>query len=168
LSAVILAVKFADVALAIHIMAVVVTFGVLFSYPIIFTVGKRLDPRAMPWMHRVQVEIGRRLISPGLVVVLGFGIYLASHEHQWSRFYVQWGMAVVVIIGAAAGLFFAPRDRRLAELAQRDIDAAGRAGSESVMLSAEYESVARQVAIGGTIIDLLILATILFMTLHTG
>jgi hypothetical protein len=165
LPAVILAVKFADVALAIHIMGVVVAFGVLFSYPIIFTVGKRLDPRAMPWMHRVSVEISRRLILPGLVVVLGFGIYLAGHEHQWSKFYVQWGMAVVVIIGAAAGVFFTPRDRRLAELAQRDIDAAG---PGAVTLSAEYESLARQVAIGGTVVNLLILATILFMTVHTG
>jgi hypothetical protein len=97
--------------------------------------------------------------------VLGFGIYLASHEHQWSKFYVQWGMAVVVIIGAAAGVFFTPRDRRLAELAQRDIDAAG---PGAVTLSAEYESLARQVAIGGTVVNLLILATILFMTVHTG
>jgi uncharacterized membrane protein len=160
-----LAVKFADVALAIHIMAVVVAFGVLFSYPLIFTVGRRLDPRAMPWMHRVQVEIWRRLVSPGLLVVLVFGIYLASHEHQWSKFYVQWGLAAVVIIGAAAGAFFTPKERRLAELAQRDLDAAG---SGELAFSAEYESLARQVAIGGAVADLLILATILFMTLHTG
>jgi hypothetical protein len=165
LPAVILAVKFADVALAIHIMAVVIAFGVLFSYPIIFTVGRRLDPRATPWMHRVQVEIWRRLVSPGLVLVLGFGIYLASHEHQWSKFYVQWGLAVVVIIGAAAGVFFTPKERRLAELAQRDIEGAG---PGQLTLSAEYGSLARQVAIGGAIADLLILATILFMTLHTG
>jgi hypothetical protein len=116
-------------------------------------------------MHRVQVEIWRRLVSPGLVLVLGFGIYLASHEHQWSKFYVQWGLAVVVIIGAAAGVFFTPKERRLAELAQRDIEGAG---PGQLTLSAEYGSLARQVAIGGAIADLLILATILFMTLHTG
>jgi hypothetical protein len=160
-----LAVKFVDVALAIHIMAVVVAFGVTFAYPIIHTVGKRLDPRAMPWMHRVQVEIARRLITPGLVVILAFGIYLTSHEHQWSTFYVQWGLAVVVILGAAAGAFFTPKERRLAELAQRDVDAAGPGALE---FSAEYESLAKQVAVGGAIADLLILATILFMTLHTG
>lgn len=160
-----LATSFNDVAIAIHVMAIVVAFGVTFAYPIIFTVGKRLDPRAMPWMHRMQVEIGRRLITPGLVVVLGFGIYLASHEHQWSKFYVGWGLAVVLVIGAMAGMFFAPRERRLAELAERDIASAG---AGEVKLSAEYESLAAQVAIGGAFADLLILATILFMTLHTG
>src|SRR5262245_49821109 len=102
----ILATSFTDVAVAIHIMAVVVAFGVTFAYPIIFTVGRRLDPRAMPWMHRMQVIIGQRLISPGLLVILGFGIYLASHEHQWSKFYVGFGLAVVVIIGALGGAFF--------------------------------------------------------------
>jgi hypothetical protein len=161
----ILAVKFVDVALAIHIMAVVVAFGVTFAYPIIHTVGRRLDPRAMPWMHQVQVEIGRRLITPGLVVILAFGIYLASHEHQWSTFYVQWGLAVVVLLGGAAGAFFIPKERRLAQLAQRDVEAAGPGELE---YSAEYESLAQQVAIVGAIVDLLILATILLMTLHTG
>jgi hypothetical protein len=161
----ILAVKFADVALAIHIMAVVVAFGVTFAYPIIFTVGKRLDPRAMPWMHRVQVVISRRLITPGLLVVLVFGIYLASHEHQWSHFYVSWGVGAVIVLGGMAGAFFMPRERRLAELAQRDVDAAG---PGELTLSAEYEALAQQVGIGGALADLLILVTILFMTLHTG
>ena len=161
----ILSTSFTDVAVAIHIMAVVVGLGVTFAYPIIFTVGRRLDPRAMPWMHRVQVVIGQRLISPGLVVILGFGIYLASHEHQWSKFYVGWGLAVVVILGGLGGAFFNPKEKRLAELAERDIAAAG---PGDLTFSAEYESIARQVAIAGVVADVLILATILFMTLHTG
>jgi hypothetical protein len=163
--AVIEAVTFFQIALAIHVMAVVVAFGVTFAYPIIHTVGSRIDPRAMPWMHRVQVEIWRRLITPGLVVVLAFGIYLASKLHQWSTFYVSWGVAVVIILGAMAGLFFTPREKRLAELAQRDVDAAG---AGQVTFSADYQALARRVAIGNAIADLLILATILFMTLQTG
>jgi hypothetical protein len=162
---VIVATSFTDVAVAIHIMGVVVALGVTFAYPIIFTVGRRMDPRAMPWMHRVQVEIGRRLINPGLVVILGFGIYLASHEHQWSKFYVGWGLAVLVILGGLGGAFFTPREQRLAELADRDIAAAG---TGEVEFSQEYESLATQVVIVGAIANLLILATILFMTLHTG
>jgi hypothetical protein len=162
---VIVATSFTDVAVAIHIMAVVIAFGVTFAYPLIFTVGKRLDPRAMPWMHRIQVELDRKLTAPGLVVVLGFGIYLASHLHQWSHFYVQWGLGVVVVLGGMLGMFFTPIERRLAELAQRDVDAAG---AGPVQLSAEYEAAALRYAIVGTIANLLILATILFMTLHTG
>jgi hypothetical protein len=159
------AVTFFQVALAIHIMAVVAAFGVTFAYPIIQAVGIRIDPRAMPWLHRVQVELGRRLIMPGLAVVLVFGIYLASKLHQWSTFYVSWGVVVVVILGAMGGLFFTPRERRLAELAQRDIDASG---SGEVTFSPDYRALSRRVAIGGAFCNVLILATILFMTLQTG
>ena len=35
------AVAFFEVVLAIHIMAVIVTFGVTFAYPIMFSVGAR-------------------------------------------------------------------------------------------------------------------------------
>jgi hypothetical protein len=158
------AVTFFQVALAIHIMAVVAALGVIFAYPIIEAVGIRIDPRAMPTLHRVQVEIGRRLTMPGLAVVLVFGMYLASKLHQWSTFYVSFGLVVVVILGAM-GLFFTPREKRLAELAQRDVDAAG---AGQVTFSADYKALSRRVAIGGAIADVLILATILFMTLQTG
>lgn len=159
------AVSFFQIALAIHIMAVVAAFGVMFAYPIMHAVGIRIDPRAMPWLHRVQVEIGRRLIGPGLVVVLVFGIYLASKLHQWSTFYVSFGLVVVVILGAMGGLFFTPREKRLAELAQRDVDAAG---AGQVTFGDDYQALSRRVAIGGAFADVLILATILFMTLQTG
>ena len=77
------AVTFADFVLALHILAVVVAFGVTFAYPIFALVGGRMDPRAMPWFHRMQQAIGRRLINPGLAIVLIAGIYLASHLDQW-------------------------------------------------------------------------------------
>ena len=79
-----------NLVLAVHISAVMVAFGVTFAYPIVAVVGERLDRRAMPWFHRVQVAISRRLINPGLLVVLLAGIVLASDEHQWKHFYVQW------------------------------------------------------------------------------
>src|SRR5436305_12950196 len=121
-------VAFYQVVLAVHIMAVVVAFGVTFAYPLFGLIGQRLDPRAMPWYHRMQVLIGQRLVSPGLLVVLVAGIYLASKLHQWSQFYVQWGLGVAILLGALGGLYFAPRERRLAELSERDLAAAGGGG----------------------------------------
>lgn len=157
-------VAFYQVVLAIHIMAVVVAFGVTFAYPLFDVIGHRLDPRAIPWYHRMQVLIGQRLITPGLAVVLIAGIYLASKLHQWGQFYVQWGLAVAVVLGALGGLFFAPRERRLAELAERDLSAS--AGAE-VTWSEEYLATRRLNAIVGSASSLLVLVTVYLMTVQS-
>ena len=81
-----------EVVLAIHIMAVVVTFGVTFAYPIMFAVAARHDPRSLPLLHRIEYTIERMLVNPGLLLVLLAGVYLASKGHDWSHFFVQWGL----------------------------------------------------------------------------
>ncbi len=86
--------------LAIHIMAVVVAFGVTFAYPIMFAVAARHDPRGLPLLHRIEYTIERMLINPGLPLVLIAGIYLASKGHYWSDFFVQWGLGAAIVIGA--------------------------------------------------------------------
>ncbi len=159
------AVAFFKVVLAIHIMAAVVAFGVRFAYPIIFPVVEKADPRALPAVHRAQLAIGQRLIQPGLGVVLLAGIYLASKLHEWSAFYVQWGFGVVIVLGALGGLFFAPTERRMIELADRDVAAAG---DGEVTLSQEYRATARRVAQVGAAMSVLVLVTIYFMVAHTG
>ena len=53
------ALLFYEVVLALHIIAVVVAFGVTFAYPIIFTVITRQDPRALPALHRAEHAIER-------------------------------------------------------------------------------------------------------------
>jgi hypothetical protein len=155
------AARFYDYVLALHIAAVVVAFGVTFAYPIVFTVGARLDARHMGWFHRLQEQIGKRLIQPGLAVVLVAGIYLASDAHVWSQFYVGWGMAAAIVLGALGGMFFAPRERRLAELADQDIAAAGEG---PVTFSTEYQRINGQVARVGGLVSLLVLVTIVIMT----
>jgi hypothetical protein len=155
------AARFYDYVLAVHIAAVVVAFGVTFAYPVVFTVGARLDPRHMGWFHRLQEQIGKRLIQPGLAVVLVAGIYLASDAGVWSEFYVGWGMAAAIVVGALGGMFFAPRERRLAVLADQDIAAAGEG---PVTFSAEYQRINGQVARVGGLVSLLVLVTIVIMT----
>jgi hypothetical protein len=159
------AVLFAQVVLAVHIAAVMIAFGVTFAYPLFVVAGTRIDPRAMPWFHRVQVVIGQRLINPGLAVVLLAGIYLASKLHQWHAFYVQWGLAVVVVLGAIEGAIMIPRERKLAELADRDIAASG---SGEVAWSPEYDSLIKRVTTVGTVMSLLVLITVYLMTVQAG
>ncbi|HEY5045511.1 MAG TPA: hypothetical protein VII53_06610 [Solirubrobacteraceae bacterium] len=105
--------------LAVHILAVVIGFGVTFAYPLFAIVGTRMDSRALPWFHRMQQVVGRRLINPALLIVLLAGVYLASNLHQWSATYVQWGLAAVVVLGGLEGGFMIPCEGRLADLAER-------------------------------------------------
>jgi len=157
------AVTFYNVVLAIHIMAVVVAFGVTFAYPIMFSIGARRDPRSLPVLHRIEYTIERALINGGLVLVLGAGIFLASDGHHWSQFFVQWGLAAVIVIGALVGSVMIPTAKRAEAAAERDI-AAG--GDGPIEMGAEYRALVRRLSIVGSLLSLLVLITILFMTIQ--
>jgi hypothetical protein len=157
------AAAFWQVILAVHIAAVVVALGVTFAYPLIIALGTRLDSRALPWFHQLQVRVGQRLISPGLLVILLAGIYLASKLHQWGQFYVQWGLGVTILLGALGGLFYAPSERKLAELAERDVKASG---DREVRLSEEYFALRRRYQIAAWGGPLLVLITVYLMTVQ--
>jgi hypothetical protein len=167
------AVAFANFVLAIHILGVVIGFGATFAYPLIFAAARRADPSVMPWLWSLLQRIDRYLINPGLAVVVLAGIYLASSEHHWSSFFVQWGIGAVVVIGAAVGAFTTPRYGRLAELAERDLAAAPAGGAapgarRTVAWSADYEKLVKQVSIVGAILDLLVVITVFMMATHAG
>jgi hypothetical protein len=152
-----------ELVLAAHIASVVVGFGIVFAYPLFMTVGARLDPPSMAWFHQMQQAVSRRLVSPALVLVVIFGVALASKFNAWSAFYVQWGIGVSIVIGALEGMVLIPRTGRLAELARRD---AGEHGAPHGALSAEYHSVQRQVLLVATSISVLVLVTIVLMAMH--
>jgi len=164
------AVIFYTFVLAVHIAAIVIAFGVTFAYPVMYAVGIRSESRSMPGFHRIQDGVGKFVISPFIGLALLAGIYLASKLHVWSDFYVQWGLVVIVVLGALGGVFFAPRERRLAELAERDIAAADQTapGEPHIVFSAEYKALRRQVLSVGLLANVLILLTIYFMTAQTG
>ncbi len=157
------AAAFWEYILALHIIAVVVGFGMIFAYPLLGVAGEKLDPRAMPWFHRMQSILTQRMINPGLLVVLLAGIYLASNRHQWDRFYVQWGVGISVVLGAVFGAFFVPNERKLSQIAARDVAAAG---DGEVQWSTEYQTLRARVATVGTAASALVLITIVLMTVQ--
>ncbi len=161
----VIAVTFYTFVLAAHIASIVIAFGVTFAYPVMYAVGLKKEPRAMPGFHRIQDSVGKFVISPFLALALLCGIYLASKLEVWSDFYVQWGLAVIIVLGALGGAFFAPRERKLGELAERDVAASG---DGEVRFSAEYLALRRQVSIVGYVAAALVLLTIYFMTAQTG
>jgi hypothetical protein len=175
-----LAASFYEVVLAIHIMAVVIAFGVTFAYPIMFAVAAKHGPRSLPLVHRIEYTIERMLINPGLGLVLLAGIYLASKGHYWSDFFVQWGLAAVIVIGGLIGAVMIPTAKRAEVIAARDLaaidagppgapGAPGAAGGDSrVEMSKEYRALVRRLSTVGSLLSLLVLATIAIMALHVG
>ncbi len=161
---------FHDAILAVHILAVIVAFGVLFIYPLLGVIGVRGDPQAMPWFHRLQWAIHMRVSAPGLGVVVLAGIYLATDLHQWSKFYVGWGIVAALAIGAIGGAYISPREKRLAELAQAELAQADltSAGSGPFEWSPAYLA-ARQQAHAARLIQLAItVVTVFFMAFRLG
>jgi hypothetical protein len=111
----------------------------------------------------MQQIVGRRLINPSLALVLIAGIYLASDLHQWKSFYVGWGLVAAVVIGALEGAVMIPGEGRLAELAARDVAAAG---DDPVTWSPEYQAQVRRIGAFGTLLSLLIVVTVFLMTVQ--
>ncbi len=114
----------------------------------------------------MQKKIGQTLISPGLLVVIVAGIYLASKLHSFSAFYVQWGIGAAIVLGGLVGGYLGPRQGKLAALAERDLStgAGGRGGT----LGTEYAALSREVNIVGLVACLLVLVTVFLMTAQTS
>jgi hypothetical protein len=152
-----------DYILAVHVMAVVIAFGVTFAYPIMFAVGARHSAQSMPLLHRIEYTIERYLINPGLLLVVLAGIYLASKGHHWSEFFVQWGLGAAIAIGGLVGSVMLPTAKRAEQIAARDIGAS--ANPQEPEMSAEYQALARRLATVGSGLSVLVLVTILFMAI---
>jgi hypothetical protein len=157
-----LAVTAFDVVLAVHIMAVVFAFGATLAYPVLLGVIGKADSRALPALYKALHAISVRVIMPGLAVVLVCGIYMASDHKLWSTFFVQWGVGAVVMIGAVEGMFLSPNEKRLVQVADRDLAASG---GETFVPSAEHDGLVRRIGAVGATMDLIVLVTILFMAI---
>jgi Predicted integral membrane protein (DUF2269) len=149
-----------EIVLAVHVMAVVVAFGVTFAYPVMFAVGARHGARSLPLLHRIEYTIERYMINPGLLLVLLAGIFLASDGHHWSEFFVQWGLAAVIVIGGLVGGIMMPTAKRAEQIAERDIAASGEG---ELKLSEEYRAAVRRLSMVGSLLSGIVLLTILFM-----
>jgi len=121
------AVVFWQIVLAVHVVFVVAAFGLLLAYPLITIAAERLDRRSLPVILRIRVLLSRSLVNPGLLVVVISGVYLAAQQHQWSDFYVWWGIAAALVIGGLEGALVTRQSAALAALAERDVGLFGEA-----------------------------------------
>jgi len=160
-----LAIQFYDVVVALHVLGVVVAFGITFAYPLLLTWVKAQHPHAMPALHAAQDQLGKRVITPGMVVVLIAGIYLASDLDVWDRPWVSVPMLILIVLFGLGGAFFSPNERKLAELAQRDVAASTGA---SVTFSAEYEALYKKVSTVGLVAAGLVAVAVFVMVTKPG
>jgi hypothetical protein len=158
------AVFFWQIALAVHVVFVVAAFGLLLAYPFIVIAVERFDRRALPVLLRVRQLLGRSLVNPGLLIVVIAGVYLAAHEHQWNQFYVQWGIGAVLVIGALEGSFVIRLSGKLADLAERDINAS--AGAAEVTWSTEYLVARTRADQVNAVLAMLVVVTIFLMVVQ--
>ena len=150
------AILFYDVVVALHVMAVVIAFGVTFVYPAVIPWLVRTHPEAMPAVHEMQVRVGRLVIVPFATLALLTGFYLAADADVFSETWVTVPMVILIVLLGLGGAFFTPREKELGALARRDLDAGGG-------LSEEYGARARTVGIVGALSSALILIAIFFM-----
>ena len=156
---------FYAIILFLHIGSAIVAFGVTFAFPVIFTAIQRGDVSALPAWHEAEIQIGRKLITPGAILVLLTGIYLAID--RWSDsgpWFSVAGVIVIVLLGLGHG-FFVPQSRKMKAQAEADL-AAGAADRGT--MSAEYEAIGKRVAMVGTFSSLLVLVALLLMVWKPG
>jgi hypothetical protein len=151
--------RFYDVAVFIHVAAVVTAFGVIFTYPLIVPLTLRQAPDRLGWVHRLQGAIGQRIITLAGALILISGLYLVLSGDGPFKFSRDWwtgfGLVSILVLLGLGGAYFGPRERRLAELAERD------AGTPSP----EYGALLRQWWVFAGFSMALILVTILVMVL---
>jgi uncharacterized membrane protein len=161
-----LAVTTYEVSLFLHITAVVVGLGATFAESFTFPVAMKLDPRHLPYVHRLQLAINQFLTTPALVVILATGFYLvADADFDLGDAWLSASFAIVIAIGGLLGGYFIPADRRLAAMVEGEIAAAGQG---EIVLSEEYQRRARTEGIAGAVTGLLVVVAIYLMVTKPG
>lgn len=133
-------VTFYSVVVFLHVIAVVAGLGVIFAYPVFMRFARTRHPRSLAYLLETMDRVGSAVIAPSLGLILVTGLYMTIAEdggYDFGVLFVQVGLPIVIALLLLGALFFGPTEKRLAELAQRDLDAA--TGGE-VAFSAEFEA----------------------------
>ena len=151
-----LALRFYDAVVALHVMAIVIAYGVVFAYPVVMPWLRRNHPGSMAVAHDVQGRIGRYVITPAATIALVLGMYLASDANLWGEVWVLVPFVILVAILGVGGAVFAPTERRLVALAGGGVD------------SAEYDAAFRKLLTAQAVVAGLVLVAIFFMVTKLG
>jgi uncharacterized membrane protein len=156
-----------EVSLFLHVTAVVVGFGATFAEAITFPVAMSLDRRHLPYVHRLQIAINSWLATPALLLVLATGFYqVADGDWNLGDVWLSASLAIVVVLTVLTLAYFISADRKLGEMAQREIDAAG--PGADVELSDDYQRQAQREGGIGALTGVLVVVVIYLMVVKPG
>jgi uncharacterized membrane protein len=155
-----------EISLFIHISAAIIGLGVTFAEGLTYPVAMRLNPRFLPFKHRLQFTINAFMALPALVVILATGLYQVDElGYELGDFWLSGTLGIVLILAVMVIAYFIPEDRRLQAMVERDIEASG---SGEVVLSDQYQRRVRLEAGMGVIADLLTIAAVYLMVTKPG
>ena len=149
------AISLYDVVLFVHILAVLAAFGAILAYPLFFAVAARSAGPQRAGIHAVQARIGSKLMPWSLLVLILAGAYMASDRDYWAEPWVSIPLLIAIVVGGVGGAVLAPRERKLAELAD--------GGDQD-----EYERTLKTVKTAGGLLTLLVVIAIFLMTTKPG
>src|SRR3954454_14816697 len=153
----VIAIGLYDIVLTIHILAVVVAFGVVFAYPLLDAQIRRAGPGDVAALHRLHLALAQRLITPAMVVVLAAGLYLALDRWSLGDGWISATFTILIVLFGLVGAVLTPTEKRLVELAEADRRSGG-APSEA------YAAQARKYTTFGGLALLLVVVAIFLMT----
>jgi uncharacterized membrane protein len=150
-----------NIVLFVHILAVVVGLGVVFTYPLLDAYARRTRVVDLVSLHRFQVFLTQRVIQPALVVILLAGIYLATDRWSLGDPWISATFVILIIIGGLAGAVIGPTEKKLVTLSQRELKEGGKP-------SDDYEREAIKLARFGGLASLLVVVAIFLMVTKPG
>jgi hypothetical protein len=154
-------VTFYSVVLFVHVMSVVIGFGAVFVYPILWRFARARFPRSLPYLFTAQSRVGQTVIGPATVLILLTGIYLvADGPYEMSATFISVALPIVIVLIVMGPFYFGRTEDKLAELAERDIAASP---SGEVAFSEEFESRFSQLQLVSRLVSLAILVALFFM-----
>jgi uncharacterized membrane protein len=164
-----LAVTNVEFSIFLHISAVVVGFGATFSESVMFPVAMRMSARHLPYVHRLQLVLNQFFAIPAALIVAATGIYqMDEYNFDYGDFWVSGTITILVVLFLVNIFFFIPTDRKLLPVIEKAIADAGDKELTLRDLPPEYQRWGRAEGIVGSLMGILLLAAIFFMTTKPG
>jgi uncharacterized membrane protein len=164
-----LAVTNYDFSVFLHVAAVVVGFGVTFSESVMFPVAMKMSARNLPFVHRLQLVLNQFFAIPAALIVAATGIYQVDKGGwEYGDLWLSATITILVVLFLVNIFFFIPTDRKLLPIIQQAIADAGDKELTLSELPPTYQRLGRAEGIVGSIMGILLIAAIFFMTTKPG
>ena len=148
-----------NLSLWLHISSAVVGLGATFALAVGFPLALRLDPKYLPFVHHLSLEVTRKLATPALVLLIVTGVYQGVDAKVMDQPWLGITFVIAIVLGGLQGAYFSPTDKKLAAMAEKELAAGATTLSEDYQRQAQREGMMGAVA-GG----LIILAVLLMVT----